>query len=163
MSSFEGPETRDNLIDMLGARFELVARMGNGENDTVFFRARMAANMNVPLHSHRDPECFYILSGKLDVFVADDTAQWRSLAAGESLIVIDGMKHALRNNADAAVDLILATNNRLASFFRAAGRTPESGVSMTPPTPEDIKRVVRTSEAYGYWQASPEESTAITG
>ena len=40
-------------------------------------------------------------------------------------------------------DLILATDNRLAGFFRAAGRTRASGASMGPPTPEDIELVVR--------------------
>ena len=31
-----------DLIDMMGARFEMVARMGSSQSDTVLFRTRMA-------------------------------------------------------------------------------------------------------------------------
>jgi hypothetical protein len=44
-----------DLIDMMGARFEMVARMGANHNDTVLFRTRMAPGKLVPLHSHIDP------------------------------------------------------------------------------------------------------------
>jgi hypothetical protein len=52
-----------DLIDMMGARFEMVARMGSNESDIVLFRARMAPGRLVPLHSHIDPECFYLFGG----------------------------------------------------------------------------------------------------
>jgi hypothetical protein len=87
----------------------------------------------------------------------------RELQAMEKLVETALDRQISLTDPDARAMAILATNNRLASFFREAGRTPASGASMTPPTPENIKRVVRTSEAYGYWQASPEESAAITG
>jgi hypothetical protein len=56
-----------DLIDMMGARFEMVARMGVDQNDAVLFRTRMAPGKLVPPHSHIDPECFYILDGQPDV------------------------------------------------------------------------------------------------
>ena len=42
-----------DLIDMMGARFEMVARMGSEQRDTVLFRTRMAPGKLVPLHPHR--------------------------------------------------------------------------------------------------------------
>ena len=38
-----------------------------------------------------------------------------------------------------------------------------SGLAVLPPTPNDIQRMIRVSDAYGYWIASPGESAAVTG
>ena len=154
-----GPE----LIDMAGARFELIARMGTADADTAFFRARMPAGKVVPLHSHIDPECFYVLSGHIEVFLLNDVPGWRTVGAGQSLLVANGVKHAVRNKAEQPADLILATNNRLARYFREAGRPAKPGTEVLPPTADDIQRMICMTEAYGYWIASPAESTAVTG
>jgi quercetin dioxygenase-like cupin family protein len=154
-----GPE----LIDMVGARFEAIARMGTGDADTALFRARMAAGKVVPLHSHIDPECFYVLSGRIEVFVLNDVPSWRTVETGHSLLVANGVKHAVRNTADQSADMILATNNRLARYFREAGRLVKPGTEILPPTVDDIQRMIRLSEAYGYWIASPAESATVTG
>jgi quercetin dioxygenase-like cupin family protein len=86
-----------DLIDMMGARFEMVARMGANHNDTVLFRTRMAPGKLVPLHSHIDPECFYVLDGQIEAFVVNDAPEWRVVGAGQSLLLADGVRHALRN------------------------------------------------------------------
>jgi len=151
------------LIDMVGARFEMVARMGRGDADTILFRTRMAAGKVVPLHSHVDPECFYVLDGRIEVFIVGALPRWQAVETGRSLLVADGVRHAVRNTADQPADLILATNNRLARYFREAGRPATPGTELLPPTPDDIQRMARVSQAYGYWIASPAESTAVTG
>lgn len=152
-----------DLIDMMGARFEMVARMGSEQRDTVLFRTRMAPGKLVPLHSHIDPECFYVLAGRLEVFLVDEASKWRWVETGQSLLIENGIKHAVRNPTEQATDLILATNNRFASFLAEAGRKAAPNTGFSPPSPEDIRRVTRASEAYGYWNASPAESAAITG
>jgi quercetin dioxygenase-like cupin family protein len=151
------------LIDMAGARFERVADLGTGDADTVLFRTRMAAGKVVPLHSHIDPECFYVLSGCIEVFVVGDVPRWQTVDTGRSLLVADGVKHAVRNAADQPADLILATNNRLACYFREAGRPATPHTALLPPNADDIQQMVRVAEAYGYWIASPAKSTAVTG
>lgn len=70
------------MIDMMGGRLEVIARMGTSDTDTALFRTRVAADKLVPLHSHVDPECFYVLSGRIEVFVIDDTPGWRAVEAG---------------------------------------------------------------------------------
>jgi quercetin dioxygenase-like cupin family protein len=150
------------LTDMVGARFEAIARMGTGDADTVLFRTRMAVGKVVPLHSHVDPECFYVLDGRIEVFVLDEMPRWQAVETGRSLLVADGVKHAVRNTSDQPADLILATNNRLARYFREAGRPAAPGTDLLPPTPDDIRRMIRVSDAYGYWIASPGESAAVT-
>jgi quercetin dioxygenase-like cupin family protein len=152
-----------DLIDMMGARFEMVARMGSNESDIVLFRTRMAPGRLVPLHSLIDPECFYLLEGQIEVFVVDDASKWRVVRTGQSFLVADGKKHAVRNASDTTADIVLATNNRFACFLSEAGRPATPGAVFTPPSPEDIQRVIRVSQAYGYWNASPAESAAVTG
>lgn len=152
-----------DLIDMMGARFEMVARMGSNQSDTVLFRTRMAPGRLVPLHSHIDPECFYLIDGRIEVYLVDDAPRWRVVDTGQSFLVADGMKHAVRNAADKTADIVLATNDRFASFLSEAGRSVTSGSVFAPPTSEDIQRLTRVSQAYGYWNASPAESAAITG
>lgn len=148
-------------FDMIGGRLERVASIG--PDGSVLFRTSMAPGQVVPLHSHVDPECFYILTGCLEVFLLDASAQWRLLPSGRSILVADGVKHAIRNTARVAADIMVMTNARLAAFFRESGRPATPGSDFRPAGPEDIDRVVRTSEAYGYWMSSPAEHAAITG
>jgi hypothetical protein len=54
-------------------------------------------------------------------------------------------------------------NNRFASFLGEAGRPVIPDAVFAPPSPDDIQRLMRASQAYGYWNASPAESAAITG
>lgn len=151
-----------DLIDMMGARFEMVARMGGNESDTVLFRTHMAPGKLVPLHSHVDPECFYLLEGEIEVFVVGDAPKWRAVGAGRSILLADGVKHAVRNPTERTADIVLATNNRFASFLAEAGRRAAPDAAFSAPSPEDIERVRRVSETYGYWNASPAESAAVT-
>jgi quercetin dioxygenase-like cupin family protein len=151
-----------DLIDMIGGRLELVARMGTADADTVLFRTCMAAGKTVPLHSHADPECFYVLSGRIEVFLGGESPRWHVVEAGHSLLIAGGVKHAVRTTTYRPADLLLATNNRLARYFREAGRPAVPGTALRPPTPDDIQRMIRVSEAYGYWIASPAASAAVT-
>jgi quercetin dioxygenase-like cupin family protein len=151
------------LIDLAGGRLEVIARMGASDADTVLIRAHMAAGKVSPLHSHIDPELFYVLSGCVEAFVLDDKPGWHTIETGYGMLIVDGMKHAVRNTANQPADLMIVTNNRLARFFREAGTRATPGTEVALPTPEDIQRLIRVAETYGYWIASPEENTAVTG
>jgi quercetin dioxygenase-like cupin family protein len=157
------PGSGRELIDMVGSRFELVSSMGDSENDSVIFRTKMAAGKSVPLHGHSDPECFYVLSGNLGVFLDDGSKTWRTIGTGSSILEANGVRHAIRTPAEAGADLVMITNNRFARFLRDAGRRVSPETPFRPPTAEDIERMIRASAAYGYWNASPAESAAITG
>ena len=157
--STEMPE----VIDMSGARFEVVAQMGNEEADSILFRTSMGAGEFVPLHSHIDPECFYVLTGQIEVFVIRDNPSWQTVEVGHSLLLADGVKHAVRNSSTQRADLIVVTNNRLGQYFRDAGRSVAMNAPFTPPEPEDIERLLKMAKSYGYWIATPEENAAIPG
>ena len=151
-----------DTVDMIGARFAMVASMGAGEQDTFLFRTGMAPGRLVPLHSHIDPECFYVLEGRIEVLVLDDAPGWRPAGAGQSLLVANGVKHAVRNTTETAADLILATNNRFSDFLATAGLlVPQDSVPMAPPSPERIQRMLNAAHSWGYWVAPPDESASV--
>jgi hypothetical protein len=62
------------------------------------------------------------LSGRIEIFVVNDTPRWQSVDTGHSLLVAESLKHTVHNTADQPADLILATNNRVARYFRDACR-----------------------------------------
>ncbi|WP_216856779.1 hypothetical protein [Acidisoma sp. S159] len=64
----------DDMIDMVDARFEMFARMGTTLGDTVLYRTRIGAGQDLfPCKVISSPECFYVLSGRLEVFLIDDS------------------------------------------------------------------------------------------
>ena len=101
------------------------------------------------------------LSGRIEIFVVNDTPRWQTVDTGHSLLVAESLKHAVHNTAGQPADLILATNNRLACYFRDAGRPGFPGTELLPPTPDDIQRLISVTEAY--WIASPAERAAVSG
>ena len=152
--------TKPQFFEMLGGRLEQVMSVRD-HGDAVLFRTAMQPGRLVPLHSHIDPEGFYVLAGEIEVFVIDDHPKWQSVSAGFSLIVEDGIRHALRNNSSKPADLIVVTNRRLADYFHQAGRQVEPGQASTPPTRDDMEHMIRVTEEFGYWITSPEESEAL--
>jgi hypothetical protein len=99
----------------------------------------------------------------LELFPLDAAPGWHGAEAGQSLLAANGNRHASRNPTGQETDIVLATNNRFASFLRDAGRPVVPDSPFDPPAPEDIQRVLCASEAYGYWNSTPEENGAITG
>ena len=73
----------------------------------------------------------------------------------------NGIRHASRNSGERTADIVLATNNRFARFLSEAGRSVTFDAPFVPPSTDDIERILRVSEAYGYWNASPAESASL--
>lgn len=156
-----GATRGEDAMDVMGTSMSVVARLGEAEGDTVLIRSRMGAQpRQVPLHSHPDVESFYVLEGRLDVFLSGDCPGWHTIETGQSLTVPGGVAHAVRNASGAPVDSLIATTVRLANFLGEIAATP--GVTpRVPPSAEDIARVRAKVAEYGYWMATPEENTAL--
>jgi quercetin dioxygenase-like cupin family protein len=149
--------SKPKVLDMLGARLEEVLVV-ESHGDGVLFRTVMQPGRVVPLHSHVDPEGFYVLEGEIEIFVMDDSPRWQSLRAGASVAFEDGVRHALRNSSSTPADLIVMTNRRLADYFRQVGRQAEKDRASTPPTRDEVEEMIRVTKDFGYWIVSPEES-----
>lgn len=140
-------------LDVLGTTVELVSVT----DEFCVLRGVVPPGAVVPLHRHRDPEDFFILSGTQQVLVsAGSGLEWRDAVAGDYLRIPGDVVHAHRNvSSEPAVDLIVTTA-RLGRFFEEAGR-PVTGA---PPPPAQLADFMAKSLEYGYVLSSPEENAA---
>lgn len=127
-----------------------------------FMRVTVAPKIAIPLHSHGDPEVFYILEGAMEVLqYEDDSGRWVTAGPGDTVCVPGDVKHALRNRSSSAVTLLLVSTPRIYDFFRELGKPYRPGEPAGPPTPEDLQRLQALAAKYNYWIASPEENAEI--
>lgn len=113
----------------------------------------------VPLHSHDDPEAFFVVSGtKQSLLEGDAGLEWHRVQAGDYVDIESGTRHAWRNDSDEPVVDLLITSKRLGQFFEELRRP--AGAS-GPPTPDDLTHLAALAVKYGYWFATPEENAAV--
>jgi quercetin dioxygenase-like cupin family protein len=112
----------------------------------------------VPLHSHRDPETFHVLSGQAEVLEhSDDGFAWLPIGASDLVHIPGGAKHAFRTSGSEPAVMLITSTERLAAFFREIAAPGES----RPPSPEALQRFLTVAERYGYWNATPAEDAAV--
>ena len=116
----------------------------------------------IPLHSHADPEIFYVLDGSLEVFQAEGPSEgWQTINAGNVVSIPGNVRHAVRNTSPSPMTSIIVTKQELYSFFRELARPFDPNRPPAPPTPEEMQQLFRVAEKYEYWLASPDENAAI--
>ena len=132
-------------------------------NDQIsVMRGTIPSGVVIPLHSHADPEVFYVLNGSLEVFQADGPFQdWQTVIAGEVVSIPGNVRHALRNPSPGPITSITASKQELYSFVRELARPFDPNRPPVPPTPEEMQHLFSVAEKYGYWLASPDENAAI--
>jgi quercetin dioxygenase-like cupin family protein len=125
-------------------------------------RATIPPSIAIPLHSHADPEVFFVLEGLLEVLHWNGEAgHWLTARVGDVICVPGGIKHAIRNNSTAPTVILLATTPNIYEFFRELGKPYGPGEPSAPPTEEDMRRLLGLAAKYQYWIGSPQENAAI--
>src|ERR1700735_5804076 len=68
-------------------------------NDQIsVMRGTVPSGVVIPLHSHADPEIFYVLNGSIEIFQAGgQSAGWQIVTAGEVVSIPGNVRHALPN------------------------------------------------------------------
>jgi oxalate decarboxylase/phosphoglucose isomerase-like protein (cupin superfamily) len=87
--------------------------------------------VSVPLHSHPDPESFYVLSGSAQTLLEQgNRLEWVDVKAADFIHIPGGAKHAHRNVSDQPVVELITTTPTLGQFFEEIGkpRTAEGTV-----------------------------------
>ena len=132
-------------------------------NDQIsVMRGTVPSGVVIPLHSHADPEIFYVLNGSLEVFQAEGPSKgWQTVTA-EGVVSIPGnVRHALRNTSPSPITAITVSKQELYNFFRELARPFDPNSPPAPPTPEEMQHLCSVAEKYEYWLASPDENAAI--
>jgi quercetin dioxygenase-like cupin family protein len=152
--------TPHQVWDVFGPTVEFLTSPDDPDATFCVMRGVVPPGVVVPLHSHDDPEDFFIVAGTQQVLTQDDQGlRWCDAHAGDYVRVPAGTPHAHRNvSGQPAIDLII-TSARLGRFFREVGR-PSTGPN-PPPTPEELAHFVALAAKYGYTLGSREENAAV--
>jgi len=153
-------ESHGPVLDTLGTTIEVLSRSSADDGGVCALRGVIPPGVIVPLHSHEDPEDFYILAGTQEVLTQQAGGlEWISAHAGDYVRIPAGAMHAHRNtSSEPAVDLVITTP-KLGRFFEAVGR-PVSDPPV-PPSRDDVERFIDTALAYGYVLGTPEQNAAV--
>src|ERR1700722_6895794 len=116
----------------------------------------------IPLHSHADPEIFYVLNGSLEVFQAEGPSEgWQTVNAGEVASIPGNVRPALRNTSPSPTTSIIVSKQELYRFFRELARPFDPNKPPAPPTPEEMQQLFSLAEKYEYWLGSPDGNAGI--
>src|SRR5690242_3949717 len=153
--------SNEQTFDIFGVRLQFLITPEQSSGKISLYRGTLPSGIVVPLHSHPEPEVFYVLDGILEVYQESSARQgWSIARAGNVVAIPSDIKHALRNTSSSPVTTVLVTQDRLYAFFREIAK-PVDGQPGTPPSPEELQQLFVAAAKYGYWMGSPEENAAI--
>ena len=151
------PET----LDVFGVSMQLLAELGANDDDVSLMRGQIPPGGVVMLHSHADPELFYVVTGAVEVSLGPvGAASWRTIESGRCVAIQGAAPHALRNRGDMPVDIVLVSTRRMALFLREVGRSPAE-VPPGPPSEDRLLAFAVAAQTRQYWLADRSENEAI--
>ena len=150
------------MFSVVGTRLQFVSTPEqNGSNISVM-RAGLPARAVVPIHSHAEPEIFYVIEGTMEVYQNDCTSSgWQTAGPGDVVTIAGGVRHALRNPTSDRVTTVLVSEERLQRFFQELADPLEPATFPPAPTPEVMQRLLEVSASYQYWIGSAADNAMI--
>jgi quercetin dioxygenase-like cupin family protein len=157
-----GSRAEEQTFIVLGVLLQFLTTPEQINDQICVMRGMVLSGVQIPLHSHADPEIFYVLNGSIEVFQAEGpSAGWQIVTAGEVVSIPGNVRHALRNTSSRPITLITVSKQELYNFFRELARPFDPNRPPTPPTPEEMQQLFSVAEKFEYWLASPDENAAI--
>jgi quercetin dioxygenase-like cupin family protein len=159
-----GPSSRaeQHTFIVLGVLLQFLCTPEQINDPISVMRGTVPPGVVIPLHSHADPEIFYVLDGSLEVFQAEGpSAGWQAVNAGEVVSIPGNVRHALRNTSPSPITSITVSKQELYSFFRELAQPFDPNKPPVPPTAEEMQQLFQVAAKYEYWLGSPEENAAI--
>jgi quercetin dioxygenase-like cupin family protein len=155
-------ELPGSIFDVFWATIEFLTLPPEQTDEYCVIKGTIQPGATVPLHSHPDPESFFVLSGTVQtLFEHGDRLEWVDVKAGDFIHVAGGAKHAHRNVSDEAVVELITTTPMLGRFFQEIGRPRTAGGPPALPTTDDLQHLERLAAKYHHWLASPAENAAV--
>jgi quercetin dioxygenase-like cupin family protein len=156
------PSNSVPLVSVFGSLHQFLVAPDDASGAFGLMLVTVGPGIAIPLHSHADPEVFYVLEGQLEFLRYDGLAsRWMIAGAGDTVCIPGDVKHTIRNRSTAQVVLLLVTTPGIYNFFQELGRPYNPDRPPGPPASEDIQRLLKLVAKYGYWIASPEENAEI--
>lgn len=161
----DNPNARsvDQRFNVFGVLLNFLVTPAETGHEVSLFKGILPPGVVIPLHSHAEPEVFYVLEGSLEVYREGGQPQggWSATQPGGVVAIPGNVKHALRNTSSTPTTVLLVTQDELYNFFRSIAKPFETGQMPAPPSPEDMQRLVAAAAKYHYWMGSPEENAMI--
>jgi quercetin dioxygenase-like cupin family protein len=149
------------VFDVFGPTIQFLVPPSASDAPYCAMRGVIPAGVHIPLHSHPEPESFYVESGSAQVLVRNaDGFHWIDVAAGDFVHIPGGVAHAHRNDSDAPVVELIITAPSLGLFFEEIARPLTPGTRVPPPSEQDLRHFEETAARYRHWLATPEENAA---
>jgi quercetin dioxygenase-like cupin family protein len=148
-------------LDLLGPHINFPIAPGEGGGSFCVIYGVLPPGTIVPLHSHKDVEGLYIVSGELDV-VLEDSARYRPItaAAGDFVHIPSLIKHGMKNGSASDTWVLLVTTERIGRFFENIGEPIVNLMQVPAPSSERLRRFAEAARQYGFWLGSLEDNAA---
>ena len=156
-------ELRDiELLEVIGPTIQVLTPLDVEGEAPCLMRGTIPPGVCVPLHSHRDPETFLVVSGAVEGLQSAGGLRWTRIKAGDIFHVPGDVPHAFRNPRGEPAVMLLTSTARMGRFFCEVGVpiAPASS-ALWPPSAERVRHFMETAARYGYWNATPEENARI--
>lgn len=147
-------------IDIMGPQIQFLQIPEKIDSKHCIMLVSVPPGVTVPLHSHADPEFFFIIQGKIEMLNQDDSATWIEAEIGSFVQILPNAKHAFRNVSSMPAAFLCETTEQMRHFFETVGEAVNTGQLGAPPTMERTSRFVSAAERFGYWIGSPQENIA---
>jgi quercetin dioxygenase-like cupin family protein len=154
--------TDEPMFAVVGILLQFISTPYQNGGSLSVMRGGIPPSAVIPLHSHKDPEIFYVLEGTMEVYQDDGISPgWQTAGAGEVVTIAGGVKHVLRNLGSKMVMAVLVTEQHLYHFFRELAEPLDPNAVPAAPKPEVMQRLFEAAARYQYWIGSPSENAAI--
>ena len=87
-------------------------------------------------------------------------SHWIAAGPADFIEIPSNAKHGFRNLSQDPVVQLITINSELGRLFLEIGRPIARGATLSAPAPDELRRIVKTCERYGYWVATPEENAS---
>ena len=151
------PANGGRAFALLGQSVSFKAESEDTDDRLFLFEHRMPPTLDVPAHTERNHESFYVLEGTLEV-EADGERYW--LGPGEFLGMAPGVVHSLHNPGPGVMrTLTLVTPaSQHARFFSTLGEPIDGPTNPPAPVdPPDFERIATVGRECGIEFLPPPE------
>jgi quercetin dioxygenase-like cupin family protein len=150
------------VLDVLGPTVEFLTPPSEAGAVYCVMKGTIPAGVSVPLHSHPDPESFFVLSGYAQALTErGNHLEWLDVKPGDFVHIPGGTKHAHRNVSNEPVVELITTTPALGRFFQEIGRPIPPDAELPPPTGDQLQEFVRAAVLYRHWLGSAAENAAV--
>src|ERR1700732_259259 len=107
----------DQRFNTFGVLLNFLVTPAETGHEVNLFKGIVSPGVVIPLHSHAEPEVFYVLEGSLEVYRESGQPQGWSTPRPAGVVAIPGnVKHALRNTSSTPTTVLLVTQEELYNF-----------------------------------------------